>query len=96
MGATFWQQTSAGAWSYWDGSAWYATGGFNVEPVNVWFHGYAADATWDVYNVSANGDAYYTHDQTVFWWNVAVGNTWQYWNGTAWVPTTGQGYSSLV
>ena len=39
VGATFWQQTSAGAWSYWDGSAWYPTAGFNVEPVNVWFHG---------------------------------------------------------
>ena len=89
VGATYWQETSAGAWSYWDGSAWYATGGFNVEPVNVWFHGYGADATWDVYNDSANGDAYYTQNQTVFWWNVAVGNTWQYWNGTAWVPTTG-------
>jgi hypothetical protein len=91
VGATYWQQTTAGAWSYWDGSDWYATAGFNVEPVNVWFHGYAADATWDVYNDSANGDAYYTQDQTAFWWNVAVGDTWQYWNGTAWVPTSGLG-----
>ena len=90
VGATYWQETSAGAWSYWDGSAWYTTGGFNVEPVNVWFHGYdGTDAGWDVYNQSSTGDEYFTHDQTVFWWHVASGNTWQYWNGTAWVPTTG-------
>ncbi len=90
VGATFWQQTSAGAWSYWDGDSWDPTAGFLVEPVNVWFHGYdGTDAGWDVYNQSATGDEYFTHDQTVFWWHVVSGNTWQYWNGTAWVPTTG-------
>jgi hypothetical protein len=89
-GATFWQLTDAGAWSYWDGDSWDPTGGFLVEPVNVWFHGYdGTDAGWDVYNDSANGDEYFTQNMTVFWWHVATGDTWQYWNGTAWVPTTG-------
>jgi trimeric autotransporter adhesin len=90
-GATYWQQTSAGAWSYWDGAALFSTTGFNVEPVDAWFHGYGADVGWHVFNHSSTGDEYFSQDLTVFWWHVAVGNTWNYWNGSAWLPTAGLG-----
>jgi hypothetical protein len=90
--APYWQQTSAGAWTYYDGSASYSTTGFNVEPVNVWFHGYGAEeAGWDVYNHSAYGTSMYTHDYAVFWAVENAAGTWSYYNGTAWVPTTGLG-----
>ncbi len=47
-GATYWQLTNAGAWSYYDGSAWYPTAAFEVEPTDVWFHGYdGIEAGWD-------------------------------------------------
>jgi hypothetical protein len=85
VGTTFWQQTGAGAWSYWDGDSWDPTAGFLAEPVNVWFHGFGPDhAGWDVYNGS--GVSYYTHDYILFW---QFTGTWEYYNGTAWVPITG-------
>ncbi len=90
-GATYWQLTNAGAWSYYDGSAWYPTTGFDGEPMDVWFHGYDTDAGWDVYNYTVTGDEYFTHDMTVFWWHVVSTDTWQYFNGSAWVLTTGIG-----
>ncbi|MBI4963444.1 MAG: DUF4347 domain-containing protein [Desulfomonile tiedjei] len=89
-GATMWQQTVAGAWSYFDGSAWNPTAGFNVEPMNVWFHGYGPDAGWDVFNYS-NGDTIHTHTYVVGWRHIASTGSWEYYNGTAWVPTTGLG-----
>ena len=70
-GATFWQLTSAGAWSYYDGSAWNPTTGFNVEPVNVWFHGYGTETGWDVYNYSAGG-SYTPMTIPCYWHNVTA------------------------
>ncbi len=90
-GATYWQLTNAGAWSYYDGSAWYPTAGFGVEPIDVWFHGYGPDLSWDTYNSTPNGCSYYTHDYIVYWQYMNVGGAWNYYNGAAWVPTTGLG-----
>ena len=65
-GATFWSHSGDGSWQYYDSSKWVPTTGFNVEPTDVWFHGYGADAGWDVYNASS-GECYYTHDNAHYW-----------------------------
>ncbi len=91
-GATYWQLTNAGAWSYYDGSAWYSTAGFGVEPADVWFHGYAGiEAGWDTYNSTVYDCSYYTHDYMLYWQQMNVGGAWNYYNGTAWVSTDALG-----
>ena len=65
-GATFWDHTSAGAWSYYDGSKWVPTSGFHVKPMNVWYHGYGTDAGWETDN-SSSGDSYFTKDYSHIW-----------------------------
>lgn len=83
-GATYWRVADAPEWSYYDGSAWYSTGGFQVEPMNVWFHGSGDYAGWDVYNYDVG--SYYTQDYSLYW-RCEDPDTWSFWNGTAWVAT---------
>jgi hypothetical protein len=87
--ATYWRVTSAGAWSYFDGSASYPTAGFNVGPVDVWFHGFGTYAGWEVYNHAATSISYYTHDYTFLWQHVTSSDTWNFFDGSAWYATAG-------
>ncbi len=63
-----------------------------MEPTDVWFHGYdGIEAGWDTYNHTVNNCSYYTHDYIVYWQYLIATMQWNYYNGTAWVPTSGLG-----
>ena len=89
-GATFWDHSGDGTWSYYDSSKWVPTSGFHVKPMNVWYDGYGADAGWDVYNDSNTGDSYFTHDNTHYWDHTGA-DAWTYYNTKAWVGTDNLG-----
>ena len=89
-GATFWDHSGDGTWSYYDSSKWVPTSGFHVKPMNVWYDGYDADAGWDVYNDSNTGDSYFTHDNTHYWDHTGA-DAWTYYNTKAWVGTDNLG-----
>jgi hypothetical protein len=93
VGATYWQRTDAGAWSYYDGDSWDATRNFNWRPHNVWYHGFGADAGWERYDTvefgsfsSVSKDQYYTHDMKTYW-RKAIGGEWKFYNTKEWVVT---------
>ena len=88
----YWQHvTSTDVWNFFDGSAWYATAGLDMAPVDVWFHGYSTYAGWEVYNHAATNISYYTHNYIQLWQHVNSTDAWNYYNGTVWAPTTGLG-----
>ena len=87
---TFWYETAAGGWDYWDGSASNPTTGAGVAPVNVWFTGFGTYAGWRVYDSSAGWEGY-TQDSVVYWVHGDAANNWQYFNTAAWVKTDALG-----
>lgn len=95
-GATYWKLSNAGDWSYYDGTAWNATGRFLLEPPNAWFHGFGIHAGWEVYNYTSG--SYYTHEYALYWQHVDDG-TWKYYDGASWYgwwPNIGQFAASVA
>ena len=69
---------------------WESTGWQSGEPVNnSWFAGTGAFQGWDIYNAAAC--VYYTHDYARYWQHVDASNSWNFYNGTAWVSTDDSG-----
>ncbi len=85
-----WQHVnSTDVWNFFDGSAWYATTGLDMAPVDVWFHGFGTYAGWEVYNHAATNISYYTHDYIQLWQHVTSTDVWNFFDGSAWYATAG-------
>jgi uncharacterized delta-60 repeat protein len=81
--------TNDHSWWFWDTSKWVAAPGFDQEPVNVWYHGYGADAGWDMLNDTTNSVSLYTHNYSIYWSNNTNDHSWWFWDTSHWVPAPG-------
>ncbi len=91
---TYWHEDPSNNWWIYDGSNWYATTALQGEPADVWFHGFGADAGWDVYNYTATNEGTRYTQNYVTYWHEDLSNSWWYYNGSVWGPTTGRGITA--